>query len=170
MALIGYLSFGVSLDSFSGFSLSVALPSTATELPLGVSPRSTTATDNYLGGSPPIESQQSISFANYEDISTLSSSQLPSLGTDDVDLNESIKPWLLLPSGRAGGDDDDAFDDEFEGVPGSLSIDLWIWVICVLFLFIYFIVHDTKSLTLEEIEGKGYTKVSLLNFIFQYCL
>ncbi|KAF3494846.1 hypothetical protein DY000_02053781 [Brassica cretica] len=55
MALIGYLSFGVSLDSFSGFSLSVALPSTATELPLGVSPQSTTATDNYLGGSPPIE-------------------------------------------------------------------------------------------------------------------
>uniref|UniRef100_A0A0D2ZQN5 Uncharacterized protein n=1 Tax=Brassica oleracea var. oleracea TaxID=109376 RepID=A0A0D2ZQN5_BRAOL len=58
MALVGYLSFGVSLDSFlflCFLSLSVALLSTATELPLGVSLRSTTATDNYLGGSPPIE-------------------------------------------------------------------------------------------------------------------
>nr|ABD64940.1 hypothetical protein 24.t00018 [Brassica oleracea] len=38
-------------------------------------------------------SQQSISFANYEDISTLSSSQLPSLHRDDVGERRERKTW-----------------------------------------------------------------------------
>ncbi|KAF3496075.1 hypothetical protein DY000_02053779 [Brassica cretica] len=47
LSLDGYFSFHRWISGFS-LSLSVALPSTATELPLGVSPRSTTARDGQL--------------------------------------------------------------------------------------------------------------------------
>ncbi|KAF2566156.1 hypothetical protein F2Q68_00024314 [Brassica cretica] len=67
MALVGYLSFGVSLDSFSGFSLFRWLF--------------------------PRRRRNSLSVSLLEDISTLSSSELPSLGMDDVGERRERRTW-----------------------------------------------------------------------------
>ncbi|XP_013632521.1 PREDICTED: glutathione S-transferase T3-like [Brassica oleracea var. oleracea] len=68
-----------------------------------------------------LHSQQSISFANYEDISTLSSSQLPSLGTDDVGERRERRTWtptddiLLISSWLNTSKDPVVFNEKKSG-------------------------------------------------------